>query len=274
MYKNILKNDPLFKDNKYTKIYISLIERSINRKDLSGYCEVHHILPKCIFPQYKNLSVSEWNAAKLTAREHFIAHKLLIKIVDENTNAYYKMISAFGAMVRSKKRFLSSREYDECRRAFAKALSFKRKGKTYEEIYGEKTAIRLKRMKSKKQGEINAGRKHSVNSIEKNRKSNILYRENLSEEKKKEISNKISVANKGKKKPGGFAEKISKVQKGRIKSEEEKSKLGAASRGTVFVNKDGKNTKIKMHLLDEYINNGWKKGMLTKRKGHKNEINN
>jgi hypothetical protein len=150
MYSTILKNDSIFKDNKYMKIYLSLISHAQNRNVFLEYSEKHHVLPKCIYPQYKNLNLNQWNAAKLTAREHFIAHKLLLKFANENTNEYYKLLSAFACMITSKKRILSSREYDECRKTFSKVLSLKRKGKTYEEIYGEETAANLKKIKSEK----------------------------------------------------------------------------------------------------------------------------
>ena len=34
--------------------------------------------------------------------------------------------------------------------------------------------------------------------------------------------------------------------------------------GTVWINKDGKNKSIKKELLDEYLNDGWKKGHIFK----------
>jgi hypothetical protein len=267
MHEIILRNSNFFKKDKYTSKYLSLMNHAKNRsKDqINEYFEVHHILPKCIFPEYKNLNSHEWNAVILTGREHFIAHKLLSKIANKNTIAHHKLLTAFAAMLISKSKILNSRQYQECKNAYSKALSLKRKGKTYEEIYGEEKAGILRKKRSKKQAEVNAGKTHSAETIRKNSVSNINYRNNLSEKEKDSIANKISTANKGKKKPIGFSENISNFQKGRKKSEQEKSKLGAASKGTVFVNKDGINTKIKLHLLDEYIDRGWKKGMLIKK---------
>lgn len=53
----------------YTKIYNDLINRAKTRKNLLGYTEVHHILPKCL-----GGSENKKNLAILTAREHYIAH--------------------------------------------------------------------------------------------------------------------------------------------------------------------------------------------------------
>ena len=72
---------------KYIKYYNIIILKSKlqNRKRLKKsnpdytYYENHHILPKSIFPEYKNLRTNKWNSVLLTAREHFICHILLWK---------------------------------------------------------------------------------------------------------------------------------------------------------------------------------------------------
>jgi len=52
--------------------------RAVNRKEakkLFGYCEEHHVVPKCL-----GGNDEKENLVYLTAREHFLAHFLLIKI--------------------------------------------------------------------------------------------------------------------------------------------------------------------------------------------------
>lgn len=56
----------------YTKIYTELIERAKDRKSVDGYKEIHHIIPKS-----EGGTDESDNLVELTAREHFIAHKLL-----------------------------------------------------------------------------------------------------------------------------------------------------------------------------------------------------
>lgn len=76
----------IFKNNKYTRIYDALMNKSINenrkkkRKTDDGYVyyESHHIIPKSIAPEKRN---DTNNCVLLTAREHFIAHCLLVKIL-------------------------------------------------------------------------------------------------------------------------------------------------------------------------------------------------
>ena len=63
--------------NKYTKWYFSIIENAENRYNQTdkSYKEKHHILPKSIF---KNN-----DTVHLTAREHFICHMLLPKMLKD-----------------------------------------------------------------------------------------------------------------------------------------------------------------------------------------------
>jgi len=62
----------------HQKIYNQIIERAQSRQ-LEGYKEKHHIMPKCI----GGLDIKE-NLVELTAREHFLCHILLCKIYPEN----------------------------------------------------------------------------------------------------------------------------------------------------------------------------------------------
>ena len=58
----------------YKKIYDSIISRAKNRQ-LEGYGETHHIVPKCLGGSNK-----KENLVKLTAKEHWTVHLLLIEI--------------------------------------------------------------------------------------------------------------------------------------------------------------------------------------------------
>ena len=62
----------------YQKIYNQIIERAKNRQ-LEGYKEKHHVIPKCI----GGLNDKE-NLVELTAREHFLCHRLLCEIYPNN----------------------------------------------------------------------------------------------------------------------------------------------------------------------------------------------
>lgn len=69
----------------YQKIYNQIIFRAQNRI-LDGYKEKHHIFPKCLGGSDK-----KENIIKLTAREHFLCHKLLVKIHPNNPRLLYAL---------------------------------------------------------------------------------------------------------------------------------------------------------------------------------------
>lgn len=64
----------MFIDNKYSKYYYNIIKRRKNNPS-NGYVERHHIIPKSLGGSNK-----KENIVALTAREHFICHRLLVKM--------------------------------------------------------------------------------------------------------------------------------------------------------------------------------------------------
>ena len=65
----------MYLPNKYTIWYNSIIAQSQGRVNLEGYYENHHIIPKSL----GGLNTAD-NIVKLTAKEHFICHRLLTKM--------------------------------------------------------------------------------------------------------------------------------------------------------------------------------------------------
>jgi hypothetical protein len=80
----------IFINNKYTQWYYSIINRATTR-NVSGYLEKHHIMPKSFGGSNKKS-----NLVKLTVREHYICHLLLTKMVTGECRA--KMIYALSLM--------------------------------------------------------------------------------------------------------------------------------------------------------------------------------
>lgn len=124
----------IFIDNKYTKIYYSIIERAKTRILPSGtYFERHHIIPQSF---YKSRSKTGWlkgdynsksNIALLTAREHFICHMLLVRMTEGI--AHFKMASALLRFAHGNKtkKFVNSRTYEYIK----KVLSESKKGRHF-----------------------------------------------------------------------------------------------------------------------------------------------
>jgi hypothetical protein len=66
----------MYLQNKYTRVYFSIIENARNRT-IEGYKEKHHIIPQSLGGS-NDLN----NIVELTAREHFVCHLLLTKMVE------------------------------------------------------------------------------------------------------------------------------------------------------------------------------------------------
>ena len=77
----------------YQNVYNAIVNRAKISRDLD-YCEEHHILPTCI-----GGSDDKSNLVKLTAREHFLCHWLLVKIYADKPRAIREKLShAFNNM--------------------------------------------------------------------------------------------------------------------------------------------------------------------------------
>jgi len=79
-------------ENKYTKWYFNIVNMLYNIP-CNTYTEKHHIIPRSL-----DGSNDADNLVKLTAKQHFICHKLLTKMFKIGTNEYYKMLNAFCMM--------------------------------------------------------------------------------------------------------------------------------------------------------------------------------
>jgi len=112
----------------YNKVYKRIIDnaKSLNRSKKNGYFERHHIIPKCL-----DGDNSSNNIVLLTAKEHFICHKLLCFIYPNSKPLYFAFWAMCnqlsGDVMRTYK--ISSRTYNEAKSNFAKVNSTLHKGK-------------------------------------------------------------------------------------------------------------------------------------------------
>lgn len=99
----------------YLKIYQSLTERGKTAVH-ACYTERHHIIPKCM-----GGSDEDANLTTLTAKEHFLAHLLLIKIYPDNHKLYYALLM----MIRDphNNRRYTSKSYETAKRYYSRMLS-------------------------------------------------------------------------------------------------------------------------------------------------------
>ena len=149
-----------FEENKYKKLYFSIITRSLNegREYDSSLHEKHHIVPTSLGG--KNNSD---NIVILTFREHFVCHLLLTKFT--LSQAKQKMHCALRMMMNKSKhnnRVLTQRQYELARYSLSKI-----KRKMSPEFCAKQSLNKL--------GKNNPmyGKKHSQETIEKIRNSTL-----------------------------------------------------------------------------------------------------
>ena len=120
-YSNALweQSAMIFIANKYTRTYFSIIENAKARNlPKTEYREKHHIIPRSL-----GGNDDPKNLVSLTAREHFVCHKLLIRMTDGISRG--KM--AFALVLMSGKR--GSKIYDSTKKLLAEHVSQLHTGK-------------------------------------------------------------------------------------------------------------------------------------------------
>lgn len=114
-------------NNKYTKWYFSIIDKALSRgwtkKTAPVYVESHHIIPKSLL---KNEDV-----VFLTAREHFICHLLLPKMLvgKDKRKMMYALWNISHHMKDLRKIKLKSTTYHTLKKQYIEVLSKKNSGK-------------------------------------------------------------------------------------------------------------------------------------------------
>lgn len=134
----------MFNSSKYTNWYNSIISQAQSqlRKKYEGvYYEEHHIVPKCLGGSNKKI-----NLVLLTAKEHFLCHWLLCKMVDD-INSRQKLYHAFSSFLRSTKiqsRIYTSKQYEIARMYASRAMTMQTETKKKERL--KKSSETKKRM--------------------------------------------------------------------------------------------------------------------------------
>lgn len=214
----------MFIENKYTKWYFNIVKK--NRYFLNGeYFEVHHIIPKSL-GGLDDIT----NKVSLTAREHFICHLLLTKMVSGQDQR--KMIHAINLMRRLKKHvYITSKTYEIIKKLCSKTrapMSEETKKKISEKNKGRKLTPEQIQNRAKNQ----TGKKHSLetrlklsgskSNLHKKHLSKALTGRTLSESHKEKLRRPMKEETK---------EKISKTKTGVVFSEDHKEKLRVANLG-------------------------------------------
>lgn len=94
----------------YQKIYNSIIEKArleSRKKTSETYYESHHIIPLCL----KGMDSKE-NKILLTAKEHFLCHKLLIKMYPSSNGIKLAFFRMCHKSYNQQRKNLSLRDYE------------------------------------------------------------------------------------------------------------------------------------------------------------------
>ena len=102
----------------YHKIYHDIVERAKNRKT-KGYTETHHITPRCI-----GGTDDPNNLVVLTAKEHFICHKLLCEMYPKEDKLVwgYWMMAKMNSKKNRRDYRVGAREYQRLREEYSRVL--------------------------------------------------------------------------------------------------------------------------------------------------------
>lgn len=152
----------------YKKIHDAIIERARTRTVI-GYKERHHIIPKCM-----GGTNNKENLVDLSAREHFIIHKLLCEIYPDNNKLIYAVWMMSNIKYENRTYHVSSKEYERIRHLFRNKHSIQMSGEN-NPMYGislipKNKGVRGVHMRSaetkKKMGDFQKNRKRMPFSAE------------------------------------------------------------------------------------------------------------
>ena len=136
----------MFIENKYTAWYHKLVDSAKlrgnrkNAKQLLGYVESHHIIPRCMGGDN---TVS--NIVHLTAREHFVCHLMLTRMVSDIAISHSLSLALWSfRMSASDRKPLTAWEYEYARKKAAAATSVQHTGKEISQETRDKISIARK----------------------------------------------------------------------------------------------------------------------------------
>ena len=277
----------------YEKIYNKIIEKrkveKLSKKEI--YCEGHHIIPVSFD---KTLEKDENNIVNLTAREHYVCHKLLQKIALEkygkNSHEYMAMTYCMFRMSNNKIYGIKSKDYEFYRKKYADYLKENKSGvnsPSYGKCgelsasYGKPRSEETKKKLSK----AHKGKKLSEETKKKmsdywKKHGNWIKGKKVPEEIRKQMSERMIGRFSGENHPlygkhhsEETKKKLSKAHKGKKLSEETKKKMSdnkAGEKNHAFGKKwlYNKETDEQLYVLsnefEKYLNEGFVFGMRPK----------
>lgn len=179
----------------YKKIYDNIIEKAKSENRVKGegvYYEAHHIVPRCLGGKG---TVNQWrthpNIVLLTAKEHYVCHKLLCEIYPEN----YGLLTAFSNFVFGRHKSnqggelgykISSREYEIVRSRYSKNVS-----KFFKSVHrNDEWCYNISKSQKGKKGHPHSEQWKIEHSKRVSGKNHPFYGKNHTKEARKKMSEK------------------------------------------------------------------------------------
>lgn len=185
----------MFIKNKYYKWYYNIIRNAcqdhLNR--VSGYYEKHHIIPRCL-----GGNDTAQNLVKLTAKEHFVCHRLLVYMTTGKDKS--KMSYALLMFVRNTPQLnrtkITSKTYTTIKKLISEASSALHTGKIVSAESREKMSISKKITHNTPEFKHNASIRAKNRTAEHQAKIGLAHRgKTISSEMRAKQSAKLSGAN-------------------------------------------------------------------------------
>lgn len=234
----------------WQKIYNDIINRSkdrgLNKKELEGYYEIHHIIPKCL-----GGTNDKDNLVLLTVKEHIICHLLLTRIYPNNSKLLFSVISFLQGdsnsnKIRNSSNLISLKTATFIREEWIKSLKGKPGHKHSEESKQKisKANKGKKRSDEFKKNMSDIAKNRPPMSEETRRKSSETHKRISSTEEAKRIQSermkgwvpteemklKSSLKQRGREVSKETRNKLSKAFNGKKMSEEQKRKISESSK--------------------------------------------
>ena len=195
----------------YEKIHDAIINRAklrgLNKSELEGYYEKHHVIPKCLGGNNK-----KDNLVLLTAKEHFIIHKILYRLHPDNKKLLFAVIAMFSP----------GNKYNHRENINMSTAAYYRKLHA-EFLKGRKLSDETKKKISKS----NKGKSLSQEQID------FLKKINTGRHPTDETRHKMSNSHKKENLSVEIIEKMRKASTGRKHSEETKKKISQANKNII-----------------------------------------
>jgi hypothetical protein len=182
----------------YQRIYEKLIayrkENPLRREEC--YCERHHYVPRCLGGTNES-----WNLVNLTAKEHFIAHHLLCKIMPDEGKLLNAFIVMRAGKDKNRKLYISAKRYEILKTRYGKFRKEMFAQMTEEEREERREKIKegcANRSESRRKRKVERWRESYAKRSEADKEKTLERRrktlESRSLEKKQEITERISRA--------------------------------------------------------------------------------